>query len=198
MMNANLMIELREAPPTEGLRSTLGGVPAILGAAAWPTCGRCFEPLTCLAQLKLRDADPILPDRLLLLFCCQRSCEVGGGPRLPSHHARCVEAHGPSPSLPPGTALQHVSIGLVPFDQDALDYDTARFQLNGGAFVYGMIGGVADSVSRHVPRCDACQTSMRFIASLEEGALFNFAGVQLFAFTCLTCFNSELFVDDFF
>jgi len=199
-MNANLIVERKEVPADDADRTALGGSPLTIGPEAWPVCGSCARPLAFLAQLRLRDADPALPNRWLLLFCCQgdATCLIGGQPRLPSHHARCLETLDGPGSLPTATPLPRISIDFVPFDQSSMDYDDARFKLNTGAFVYGMIGGEADSVSGHVPTCDACRSPMRFIASLEEGALFDFAGVQLFAFTCVTCFNSETYVDDFF
>ncbi|MFO0600252.1 MAG: hypothetical protein U0228_33390 [Myxococcaceae bacterium] len=191
-MNAQLLV-VDDAPRfAETEPSTrLGGRPLAPSGYSWPACGDCDQPLQFLAQLRDGDA-------LLLLFSCPDvGCVVGGGPRLPTNHVARVPAAGgalvANEERPP---LPFTTVTARSFDQAANPYDEAR--LAAGAFVYGMLGGELDSVSEHRPRCPSCAVEMRFVASLEEGRLFNFAGVQAFVFTCDTCGASELYVDDFF
>ncbi|MER2561490.1 MAG: DUF1963 domain-containing protein [Myxococcaceae bacterium] len=170
----------------------LGGRPLVPASFDWPTCGDCQRPLQFLAQLASSN------DLLLLFSCHATSCVVGGGPDLPSNRVVRVPAVGSelrdAPEQTPTLPLTPVE--FVSFDQPNRSYDEARF--DPGRFVFGMMGGEPDSVSGHVPHCTACARPMRFVASLEEGSLFNFAGVQAFVFACEGCTAAQLFVDDFF
>ena len=191
-MTARLLVldpgaRLEESAPL----TRLGGRPFAPADFVWPACGECQRPLQFLAQL--RDGEG-----LLLVFSCHDvTCVVGGAPGLTTNRVVRVAPVGALHEAPPPTPLVALTVVKeVAFDQANRPYDEARF--DAGAFVFGQLGGEADSVSGHVPRCAACGLDMRFVASLEEGALFNFAGVQAFVFACPSCDAAELFVDDFF
>lgn len=194
-MSSSSLLVLTETAVDELAGVTrLGGLPLAPHDFAWPSCGDCQRPLQFLAQLVPRSGA-----ELLLLFSCHfTDCAIGGGPDLPSNRAVRVPATGSQLQQAPANTptLPLTAVELVPFDQANRPYDTARF--DPGRFVFGMMGGVADSVSRHVPHCTACERPMGFIASLEEGSLFNFGGVQAFVFACEGCTAAQLFVDDFY
>lgn len=194
-MSSSSLLVLTETAVDELAGVTrLGGLPLAPHDFAWPSCGDCQRPLQFLAQLVPRSGA-----ELLLLFSCHSTdCAIGGGPDLPSNRAVRVPATGSQLQQAPANTptLPLTAVELVPFDQANRPYDTARF--DPGRFVFGMMGGVADSVSRHVPHCTACARPMGFIASLEEGSLFNFGGVQAFVFACEGCTAAQLFVDDFY
>lgn len=194
MSSSSLLVLTETAVDELAVVTRLGGLPLAPHDFAWPSCGDCQRPLQFLAQLVPRSGA-----ELLLLFSCHSTdCAIGGGPDLPSNRAVRVPATGSQLQQAPANTptLPLTAVELVPFDQANRPYDTARF--DPGRFVFGMMGGVADSVSRHVPHCTACARPMGFIASLEEGSLFNFGGVQAFVFACEGCTAAQLFVDDFF
>lgn len=70
-------------------------------------------------------------------------------------------------------------------------------------FVWGHVGGEADSVSKFVPECTACGRAMQFVVQLEQGPVldtaFNFNGTTACAYLCIGCFGQgTFFVDDFY
>ena len=193
MSSPSLLVFAETEVDERAVVTRLGGRPLAPKDFVWPSCGDCQRPLQFLAQLVTSGAE------LLLLFSCHSTdCAIGGGPDLPSNRAvRVTASNSQLQQAPANTPLLPLTaVELMPFDQTNRPYDTARF--DPGRFVFGMMGGVPDSVSRHVPHCTACARPMGFIASLEEGSLFNFAGVQAFVFACEGCTAAQLFVDDFF
>jgi hypothetical protein len=159
-----------------------------------------------LAQVRLPDADPSLPDRLLLLFSCQAPpflCS-SGAPGPSANLAVCVGLDDLAPCEPPPGAVHALRPvdGLLCRRFDAA-YDDARAGVEPPDFVFGHLGDPADSVSAFVPICPTCNAPMRFVVQLEQGwdadTAMNFNGVTAFAYVCPSCPPAAtLFVDNFF
>jgi hypothetical protein len=195
-----------DAPHPTDLVTRVGGRPLAPAGFAWPLCGECGAAMQFLAQVRLRDADPSLSDRLLLLFACQAPpflCS-SGAPGSSANFAVCVGLDDLAPCEPPDEALHALRPvdGLIRRHFDGA-YDDARAAVQPPDFVWGHVGDPADSVSGFVPSCPTCQSPMRFVVQLEQGwdadTAMNFNGVTAFAYVCPSCPDAAaIFVDDFF
>lgn len=192
----NCMTELLH--PSEPLgefatdKTVVGGRPSAPGGTlAWPTCSQCGHPMQFLAQLRVYE-----PDRLMLLFMCQKDpgmCDEWSA-LLGANTVLMVATHDLALVEPPvgeaTTRDERYSIQLHDVDEP---YPELVAEVDAPEHILGSLGGEPAWIQDdETPQCAECETTMDFVAQLEEGPNFdsamNFGGGGLaFVFRCPAC-----------